>query len=238
MNTFKAFINKLNIYKKVAFDFADKHKPVAGASGVLTGIACCLVVVAMINPGNENRPEDTVLVAEIQASDEKQDVLQDFNAEDEDLAAFSTRVFRKPVNEIVMLEKMPESSVGTGVMSNPYYGTITSRFGPRWGRRHSGTDICGELGDPVKAADTGIVITAEYQDNGYGNIVIIDHQNGIHTWYAHLDSIGVVAGDVVTKGDKIGELGTTGYSTGPHLHFEVRKEGTPVDPADYLDGME
>ena len=149
----------------------------------------------------------------------------------------SNKVVKEPVSEVVLVGTAALPSVGTGVFQQPYFGTITSRFGARWGRTHTGTDISGTTGDSIKAADNGIVITAEYQDNGYGNIIIIDHQNGVHTWYAHLDSIDVKVGDVVQKGNVIGKLGNTGYSTGPHLHFEVRKDGTPVDPAKYLENL-
>lgn len=152
-----------------------------------------------------------------------------------DTAVLSTKVIKEPTDEVVMVGTTALPSVGTGQFIQPYFGTITSRFGERWGRTHTGTDICGTTGDPIKAADTGIVITAEYQSNGYGNIIIIDHQNGVHTWYAHLDSIGVKAGDTVEKGAVIGALGNTGYSTGPHLHFEVRENGKPVDPGKYLE---
>lgn len=150
----------------------------------------------------------------------------------------SSKVLEAPVNEVVMVGTTAIPAVGTGVFAQPYEGMITSRFGSRWGRTHTGTDICGEVGDAIKAADTGVVITAEYQENGYGNIIIIDHQNGVHTWYAHLDSMNVSAGDVVEKGDKIGELGNTGYSTGPHLHFEVRENGSPVNPSKYLESLQ
>ncbi len=150
----------------------------------------------------------------------------------------SSEIISEPVNEIVMVGTATPPSVGTGEFIQPYFGTITSRFGSRWGRTHTGTDICGDVGDPIKAADNGIVITAEYQTNGYGNIIIIDHQNGTHTWYAHLDSIGVKEGETVEKGYVIGTLGNTGYSTGPHLHFEVRENGTPVNPSKYLKNMQ
>ncbi|MBR6523215.1 MAG: peptidoglycan DD-metalloendopeptidase family protein [Clostridia bacterium] len=154
-----------------------------------------------------------------------------------DASIVSKTVVEEPVSEVVMVGTAERPSVGTGIFVQPYFGTITSRFGSRWGRTHKGTDIGGDIGDPIKAADNGIVITAEYQENGYGNIIIIDHQNGVHTWYAHLDSIGVAAGDVVEKGAVIGTLGNTGNSTGPHLHFEVRENGTPVDPGKYLENM-
>lgn len=150
----------------------------------------------------------------------------------------SSKVLKEPVDEVVMVGTTEIPSVGTGVMAQPYSGMVTSRFGARWGRTHTGTDICGTIGDPITAADNGIVTTAEYQENGYGNIIIIDHQNGIHTWYAHLNGIDVAVGDIVKKGDLIGELGDTGYVTGPHLHFEVRENGIPVNPSKYLNDLQ
>ena len=150
-----------------------------------------------------------------------------------DIACVANVVSSEDIED-VDIETESISTVGTGVLLRPYVGQITSRFGPRWGRRHTGTDMCGDVGDPIKAADNGVVITAEYQANGYGNIIIVDHQNGVHTWYAHLDGFSVAEGDVVQKGDEIGKLGNTGKSTGPHLHFEVRKNGNPVDPSEYI----
>lgn len=150
----------------------------------------------------------------------------------------STKVVKEPVSEVVMVGTTALPSVGTGVFEQPFYGVITSRYGARWGRTHKGTDIAGATGSPVKVADNGIVVTAEYQDNGYGNIIIVDHQNGLHTWYAHLNAIYVAQGDVVEKGTVIGEVGNTGFSTGPHLHFEVRENGTPVDPGNYLEYLQ
>ncbi len=162
----------------------------------------------------------------------------ELNGKVEKTGIISSKVLKEPVDELVMVGTTVIPSVGTGVFAQPYEGMITSRFGARWGRTHTGTDICGDVGDVIKAADNGIVITAEYQANGYGNIIIIDHQNGVHTWYAHLDSMDVTVGDVVEKGDKIGGLGNTGYSTGPHLHFEVRENGTPINPSKYLGNLE
>lgn len=149
----------------------------------------------------------------------------------------SQEVVKQPVKEVVIVGAKDLPTVGTGEFLQPFYGTITSRFGARWGRTHTGTDIAGETGDPIKAADNGVVITAEYQENGYGNIIIIDHNNGFVTYYAHLNTIGVQVGDVVQKGAVIGELGNTGRSTGPHLHFEVRENGTPINPEQYLEDI-
>ena len=150
----------------------------------------------------------------------------------------STKGIKEPVSEVVMVGTTERPSVGTGTFVQPFYGIITSRYGARWGRTHKGTDIAGDVGSPVKVADNGIVTTSEYQENGYGNIIIVDHQNGINTWYAHLNASYVEVGDVVEKGMVIGEVGNTGFSTGPHLHFEVRENGVPVDPGKYLEGLQ
>lgn len=152
-------------------------------------------------------------------------------------SVISSTVIKEPVKEVVMVGTIALPTVGTGEFIQPFYGTVTSRFGSRWGRTHTGTDIAGETGSPIKAADNGVVVTAEYQDNGYGNIIIIDHNNGFVTYYAHLNKIDVKEGDTVEKGSVIGELGNTGFSTGPHLHFEVRENGTPVDPGNFLEDI-
>ncbi|MNT50412.1 Murein DD-endopeptidase MepM [compost metagenome] len=98
---------------------------------------------------------------------------------------------------------------------------------------HTGTDFAVSQGTDVHAADSGNVIVAEWW-NGYGNCVIIDHGNNIWTLYGHLSKINVQKGDNVKRGEVIAESGNTGASTGPHLHFEVRVNGTPVDPMPYL----
>ena len=97
---------------------------------------------------------------------------------------------------------------------------------------HTGIDIPATTGTPIRAAESGQVITASYQ-GAYGNCVIIDHGNGYSTLYGHQSSIAVSVGDTVTRGQTIGYVGSTGYSTGPHLHFEIRVNGSPQDPLNY-----
>ncbi len=99
--------------------------------------------------------------------------------------------------------------------------------------RHAGLDIAAALYDPIIAAAAGTVSFAG-PSGGYGNLVIIEHPEGWQTWYAHLSHASVVAGDLVGQGQVIGAAGSTGYSTGPHLHFELRFQGVPVDPLVYL----
>ncbi|CAH1054456.1 peptidoglycan DD-metalloendopeptidase family protein [Paenibacillus pseudetheri] len=98
---------------------------------------------------------------------------------------------------------------------------------------HSGVDIAGNLGDPVYAASDGEVVTSE-QMGARGKYIVIKHSNGLETWYMHLQAMNVSAGDKVNKGQKIGLLGNTGRSTGPHLHFQVVKQNKTVDPLDYV----
>ncbi|ABW20323.1 peptidoglycan DD-metalloendopeptidase family protein [Alkaliphilus oremlandii] len=125
------------------------------------------------------------------------------------------------------------ATMATGVFTNPTRGRLTSPFGMRWGRRHTGIDIASSKGTTVTAADAGRVSFAGRQGS-YGNLVIIDHENGYQTYYAHNSKIVINKGERVYKGQKIAEMGNTGNSTGVHLHFEVRKNGTPVNPQSFV----
>jgi murein DD-endopeptidase MepM/ murein hydrolase activator NlpD len=119
----------------------------------------------------------------------------------------------------------------------PTRGLITTYYGelgPLSPRGHSGLDIAGPEGSPVLAADQGEVLKAYLNDDGYGGLIIIGHPSGYETWYGHLDSFDVAKGQQVKRGEQIGEMGSTGYSTGPHLHFEVRQDGQLRDPLDFL----
>lgn len=122
---------------------------------------------------------------------------------------------------------------GTGSFSWPVSGaTLTSSFGQRWNRAHKGIDMVSSNRN-IKASDAGTVIFAGVK-SGYGNLVIVDHRNGYQTYYGHLKSISVSSGQRLEKGAKIGVMGSTGRSTGTHLHFEIRKNGTAVNPLKYL----
>jgi murein DD-endopeptidase MepM/ murein hydrolase activator NlpD len=119
----------------------------------------------------------------------------------------------------------------------PTRGLITTYYGelgPLSPRGHSGLDIAGPEGSPVLAADQGEVLKAYWNDDGYGGLIILGHPSGYETWYGHLDSFDVAKGQQVKRGEQIGEMGSTGYSTGPHLHFEVRQDGQLRDPLDFL----
>ena len=132
----------------------------------------------------------------------------------------------------------PGSSSASGFQW-PVRGSVSSGFGyrihPIYGTRrlHTGLDISGGFGTPIAAAKGGTVIDARYR-GGYGNAVVISHGGGITTLYAHQSTMNVSSGQQVSKGDIIGWVGSTGASTGPHLHFEVRVNGSPVNPRPYL----
>ncbi len=118
-------------------------------------------------------------------------------------------------------------------MTYPVNGVLTSGFGPRWGRMHEGLDIAVPTGTPVMAAAPGVVLSAGW-GGGYGNLVVVDHGGGIATAYAHNSTISVTAGQRVDRGTVLALAGSTGRSTGPHVHFEVRVNGAATDPIQYL----
>lgn len=122
---------------------------------------------------------------------------------------------------------------GGGRFIVPTNGSFTSPFGMRWGRLHAGVDIAAPIGTPIRAADSGRVAIAG-PTGGYGNYTCIQHGGNLSTCYGHQSRIGVSVGTSVRQGQVIGAVGNTGNSTGPHLHFEVRVNGSPVDPMGYL----
>lgn len=117
----------------------------------------------------------------------------------------------------------------------PIKGRVTSKYGPRRRRVHQGTDIDLETGDPVYATFDGRVRHTTYIARGYGNLIILRHDNGLETFYAHLSEINVKPGDWVTAGQVIGKGGNTGRSTGSHLHYEIRYKGHSFDPERLID---
>lgn len=127
----------------------------------------------------------------------------------------------------IAAEKAPFS---IPVKSNFRY---TSGFGPRWGRMHNGTDFAGPIGTPIYATADGVVTHAGWA-SGYGRLIKIRHDFGIETRYAHLNAMDVQVGQRVSRGERIGAMGNSGRSTGPHLHYEVRVGGTPVNPMIYI----
>jgi murein DD-endopeptidase MepM/ murein hydrolase activator NlpD len=145
-----------------------------------------------------------------------------------------------PVVPRPQTRKVPVNNVtgdcGSAQISSPVDGTVTSEFGPRWGRNHDGIDIAAPTGTAIKAAACGTV-SFRGQQSGYGNIVCITHNSQFSTCYAHMSAFAVGSGAQVRAGQVIGYVGCTGSCTGPHLHFETRVNGRAQNPRPYLNGQ-
>ena len=133
------------------------------------------------------------------------------------------------------LSRLPRA--GSGVSPTgfiwPVQGPVTSGYGPRWGRMHTGIDVAAPSGTPIHAAKAGEVIFTGWL-GGYGNTVLLDHGDGVATLYGHQSRIGTTEGQILNQGDVLGFVGTTGHSTGNHLHFEIRVDTKPRNPRPYL----
>jgi murein DD-endopeptidase MepM/ murein hydrolase activator NlpD len=182
----------------------------------------------------EKRKEKAVMVEKTRAELKR---IQD-NRESLEAALDELERLSKELEEQIRKKQRTEG-LGTGKIVWPARGRISSPFGWRMHpilknrRFHSGIDIAIPSGTPVQAADSGVVMISGW-NGGYGYFIAIDHGKGISTAYAHNSRLLVKEGDVVTKGQTIALSGSTGWSTGPHLHFEVRENGTPVNPMNYL----
>lgn len=173
------------------------------------------------------------------------------NGEKKDEIIVDEETIKEPVDTVVLAGTKKYDGYGGGegaidsnvsydengvydVLSTPVPAVnISSPFGPRWGRFHSGVDFALAQGQPIYAADSGTVYYSGYS-GGYGKLIKIDHGNGMQTYYAHCSSLLVSSGQHVETGETIGLIGSTGNSTGPHLHFEVIINGSRVDPLDFL----
>ena len=132
------------------------------------------------------------------------------------------------------------SSLGKGrfMWPVPQFYKVSSHFGKRGGKNHDGIDIPAPKGTPIVAVDNGVVVYSDNGIRGYGNMIVIAHTDDIFTVYAHNNSNKVDKGDSVKKGEKIAEIGNTGRSTGPHLHFEIRIKNKSRNPAQFLSNSE
>lgn len=156
-----------------------------------------------------------------------------------DAVVKSTVTTKEPVDQVVLVgTKESYSATGSFIWPVPYTRNITSPFEYRWGTFHSAIDISwnGIYGADIVASDSGTVVWAGWDNSGYGNYAIIDHGNGYKTLYAHCSAVYVSIGDKVTQGDVIAAVGSTGYSTGNHLHFEIIKDGVKIDPELFVKG--
>ncbi|MGL4799507.1 MAG: peptidoglycan DD-metalloendopeptidase family protein [Cellulosilyticaceae bacterium] len=153
------------------------------------------------------------------------------------------KMLREPVTKIIAYgtkEKPKNTNVVTpakkGMFMHPLNGKgrISSQYGSRWGSYHRGIDIAASAGTPIYASASGTVIYSGYNSGGFGKLVMIDHGNGYQTYYAHNSQLNVKVGQKVSKGQKIAAVGSTGNSTGNHVHFEIRKNGKPINPYSYI----
>jgi murein DD-endopeptidase MepM/ murein hydrolase activator NlpD len=174
------------------------------------------------------RREKTTTLASIR--EDRESTLEEIDALEEQSAALAERI-RQAQQQASTATVVVRS--GSGAVAWPVSGPVTSGFGIRWGRMHEGIDVAVAEGTPVRAAAAGTVIYAGWL-GGYGNLVVVDHGNGLSTAYAHNSSLGVGVGQSVAAGEVVSYSGNTGNSTGPHVHFEVRVNGSAVDPLGYL----
>lgn len=171
----------------------------------------------------EGIPGDSIVSAEVSY----------LNGEEVSRKIIKTKVVSAPIDEIVKTGTLqPPGGQAIGIFSLPVSGKLTSGFGQRWGRMHTGIDLAVPEGTPVAASDGGEVIFAAYSGS-YGNLVKVDHKNGYITYYAHCSSLLVNVGDKVQKGGIVALSGNTGNSTGPHCHFEIRYNNQPLNPLEY-----
>lgn len=158
----------------------------------------------------------------------------------EDYTIDKSSLAKKEVTKVVdkKLEEEHENKKHTvnGILlaQTPVSGVITSRYGSRWGTTHKGLDIGAPIGTDIHAAGDGTVEKVVNSNVGYGNLVVISHGNGIQTYYAHCSKLYVKKGQKISAGDVIAAVGSTGDSTGPHCHFEIRIDGVATNPQQYL----
>ena len=162
--------------------------------------------------------------------EDKQEALEHMNELLAQSATLAARIRSAQSSAVVPGPTGPASAAG---LVWPVHGVLTSYYGWRWGRMHEGIDLAVPSGTPVVASASGTVVVAGWM-GGYGNLVVVDHGNGLATAYGHNSSVTVGYGQSVAQGQLIAYSGNTGHSTGPHVHFEVRVNGTPVDPLGYL----
>lgn len=155
------------------------------------------------------------------------------NQKKKDAKVVKEDVLVNSVNNVIYKGNKNPITDGVAFLERPSRGIITSPYGARWGEVHHGVDIAANYGDPVGAALDGVVVEAGYNDI-YGNTLILSHGNGIQTVYGHSSKLLVRVGDEVKKGQIIALAGSTGRSTGPHVHFELRNNGIAINPISYI----
>lgn len=204
-----------------------------------------------------NESEEKFYVSSVEDAEATIEKLKEKNSSNKDKIGFIEK-FETEIKEFAAIDTIVDSlyvmpvvkrTVSTGIstsanlsgpsvelgisLSRPVSGMISSRFGGRGSGTHTGLDIATSRGTTITAAASGTVTHAEYTGS-YGNLIKISHGNGVETYYAHCDSLKVSVGDYVSPGTTIGTVGSTGNSTGPHLHFEVRVNGVAQNPQNYV----
>jgi murein DD-endopeptidase MepM/ murein hydrolase activator NlpD len=169
---------------------------------------------------------------------EAKDHIEEFEEENKKIEADIKKKQAAAAKSEAMKSLDPSQKYSGGALNWPLPSSymITSGYGPRWGRTHTGIDVSASKGSPIVAAETGIVITCNVGGwgGGYGTYIVVSHNESLATLYGHMSAVNCSEGDLVMKGQTIGYVGSTGDSTGNHLHFEVRVNGARVDPMGYL----
>jgi len=188
---------------------------------------------------NQNKYEQSRYLAKIQDAQRELSKIQNDRLLLEKALDELEELSRSMESQIRGIQDKTKKGLGSGKYIWPVSGDITSYFGYRMHpilkkrKYHSGIDIAAGMGTPIKASDYGVVIFSG-RNGGYGLMIVLDHGLGISTVYAHCSRLLVSKGETVSQGQIIAHVGSTGLSTGPHLHFEVRKDGVPVDPLNYI----
>ena len=177
--------------------------------------------------------KDTVNIYREMLNDKTDDLMEDHPADD----IYNDMWTSDHVNPYkIPIDSMPDSvRIDCSHFFVPVHGEVTSEFGPRRYRFHYGIDLRLKVGDSVRCAFSGRVRIIDYEGRGYGNYIVIRHDNGLETVYAHLSSVLVAMNQNIKAGDLIAFGGNTGHSTGPHLHFEMRYIGNAINPAHIVD---
>jgi murein DD-endopeptidase MepM/ murein hydrolase activator NlpD len=177
--------------------------------------------------------KDTVNIYQEMLNDHSDDLMENHPADD----IYNNMWTSDHVNPYkIPIDSLPDSvRIDCSHFVVPVHGVVTSVFGPRRYRFHYGIDLRLNVGDSVRSAFSGKVRIIDYEARGYGNYIVIRHDNGLETVYAHLSSVLVAINQTVTAGQLIAFGGNTGHSTGPHLHFETRYIGNAINPANIID---
>ena len=196
-------------------------------------------IVNEIKENNSEQDVDLTIIEKYTENEEevKTSELEVAKTETQTIVAERIAEEQKQKEEEERINSLPDIN-GIKLAVTPIEGTITSRYGVSSRIRkstHTGLDIAATSGTPIKVVAAGTVIAASY-DGSYGKLVKVDHGNGMSTLYAHCSQLLVSVGQQVTEGQMIAKIGMTGYTTGPHVHFEVRLNGVPVNPYPYIAG--